>query len=165
LTPVDAGGTPDLERSASNAVERIQRIVESAERAAGQIRASADEDAERRLEEARQSADRLTMDRVGVISQLTDSLIERAEEVRRLSDGLIVALDAAIADVEAASEGAAGAPAEPADAHLRQLAVLRATLMALGESERAAIEATLRAEYGIGDPGPLVDQILGTPRP
>jgi hypothetical protein len=37
--------------------------------------------------------------------------------------------------------------------------------MALAESERAEIEATLRAEYGIGDPGPLVDQILGTPRP
>ncbi len=102
MTAPDGGGAGDLERAASDAIDRIQQVIDSAERAAAQIRAAAERDASRRLKDARQGADRLTMERVSLISQLTDSLIARAGEVVAKSDELIVALDEALSEIAGA---------------------------------------------------------------
>ena len=155
MTAPDFGDAGDLERSASDAIDRIQQIIETAERVAGQIRAGATEDAKRHVEDARRGADRLTMERVTLISQLTDSLIERADEVKRRSEELIGALEAAVGEVAPRSEPAAEPEIAP------ELAVLRATQMAVAGSERAEIEQVLRSEYGIRDTGRFLDRILG----
>jgi hypothetical protein len=39
--------------------------------------------------------------------------------------------------------------------------LLRATQMAIAGSSRDEIASALRAEFGIADPGPIVDGILG----
>jgi hypothetical protein len=39
--------------------------------------------------------------------------------------------------------------------------LLRAAQMAVAGSSREEIERALRAELGIGDPGPIVDELLG----
>jgi vacuolar-type H+-ATPase subunit H len=174
LSAPDTGGGGDLERSASEAIERIQQIIESAERIAGQIQASAREEARHRVEGARHDADRLTLERVTLISQLTDSLIERARDVERKSDDLIGALEAAVSDVAAQPAAAATAvrqapaPEQPAarppaaePGAALDAALLRATQMALAGSDRGEIERVLSTEYGIREPGPILDRILG----
>ena len=56
--------------------ERLQTVLEAAERAAEAIRYDAEEQARRHLAGAQQRADGLTAERVRLISQLTDDLIE-----------------------------------------------------------------------------------------
>ena len=79
----------DLDRSISLTGERIQAILDAATQAASQIRADAQEDANR-------EADRLTMRRIGEMSRLTDSLIERAESLRNQTDVLAQAMEDAM---------------------------------------------------------------------
>ena len=55
----------------------------------------------------------------------------------------------------------AGDPGEGARPHGREHALLRAAQMAVAGSSREEIERALRAELGIGDPGPIVDELLG----
>lgn len=72
---------------------RIETIIEAAERAAAGIRADAEERARRYLEESRHQAERITNSRVSEMSALTDNLIDRAREMARQSDELIAALE------------------------------------------------------------------------
>jgi hypothetical protein len=55
----------------------------------------------------------------------------------------------------------AGEPGEGERPHGREHALLRAAQMAVAGSSREEIERALRAELGIGDPGPIVDELLG----
>jgi hypothetical protein len=173
----------DVDRSISVAAERIETIIDAATRAASEIRGEAREEAERHLEEAEREADRLMMRRIGVMSQLTDSLIERAEKVRREVDELARAMEdamravagtmseprgAAEADSTAAVTGGASASgfeeAEPeprVPGRVRETPAMRAARMAIGGSRREEIAAALTREYGIRDPDPILNEILG----
>jgi hypothetical protein len=90
----DAGpgrGGPDPESGAVGS--RIESILDAAERAAAGIRQDAEERARRYLEESRQKADQIAEQRVGELSALTDTLMNRARAVAQQSDELLAALD------------------------------------------------------------------------
>ncbi len=89
-----------LQGSVATATARIQVIIEAAEKAAAGIIDDAEAQARRYLEESRARADLIADQRAGEMSALTDSLIERAETVKRQSDELIRALDQAKLQVE-----------------------------------------------------------------
>ena len=99
--PAPPGTPPDEEPSASAAAEGIQAIIDAAANAASGIRADAQIEAQRYVEEAEREADRLAMRRIRVMSELTDSLIERAERMREQSDELVRALEDAMRAVAA----------------------------------------------------------------
>ncbi|MEK6251741.1 MAG: hypothetical protein AABM43_07325 [Actinomycetota bacterium] len=84
-----------MRESVSSAGERIQVIIEAAEKAAAGIIEDADAQARRYIDTSRQRADVLADERVRVMSDLTDTLIRQAEMVRRQSDELLAALDSA----------------------------------------------------------------------
>ena len=231
--------------------EQIERVT-TAERAAADIRAGAEAHAQRELEEARRQIDAMTRDRVAMVSQLTEALIEHATLVATQCEGLIRTLEATMQRlgapaphepapqpaVEAAppeppaapaatataypaqgapqpppafepppsqhapslepssrwpGQGAAGPvppppqveptpppPAEPVQpppapepapgAHppaapmvggVSDDAYLRATRLALDGRDRNEIAAQLTAEFGIADPEPVLNRVLG----
>lgn len=86
---------PPLRGSVPSAGERIQVIIEAAEKAAAGIIEDADAQARRYIDASRKRADDLADERVRVMSDLTDTLIRQAELVRRQSDELLSALDSA----------------------------------------------------------------------
>ena len=90
---------PALREPMNQMTERLQTVIEAAERAADAIRMDAEEQARRHLIEAQQKADRLTAERVRLISQLTDDLIEHATVVREHSEKMVGALEQAIQTV------------------------------------------------------------------
>jgi hypothetical protein len=96
-----SSGTPSpLRQSVTSATERIQVIIEAAEKAAAGIIEDAEVQAQRYLEESRRRADLLAEERARVMTSLTDSLIQQAEEVKRQSGDLITALDQAKGQIE-----------------------------------------------------------------
>ena len=137
-----------LDRSISSAAERIQTILDAATEAASQIRSDA-------REEAKREADRLTMMRIAQMSQLTDSLIERAERVCREADELARAMEDAMRAVAAATNDTG------AQARARETPAMRAARMAIDGSRREEIGAALTREYGIRDPDPILYEVLG----
>jgi hypothetical protein len=90
-----SGGPPPGGESASSAGERIQVIIEAAEKAAAGIIEDADAQARRYIDASRKRADVLAEERVRVMADLTDTLVRQAELVRRQSDELLAALDSA----------------------------------------------------------------------
>ena len=124
------------------------------------------------------------MRRIGEMSRLTDSLIERAESLRNQTDVLaqamedamraLVALPAnasagAVAPEPPAAVGADGAsapsleadPAPRAPERARETPAMRAAKMAIAGSGREEIGTTLSREYAISDPDPILNEILG----
>ena len=93
--PPPSDSESPLRESVSSAGERIQVIIEAAEKAAAGIIEDADAQARRYIDTSRRRADLLADERVRVMSDLTDTLIRQAEMVRRQSDELLTALDAA----------------------------------------------------------------------
>jgi hypothetical protein len=95
-----------------SAGERIQVIIEAAEKAAAGIIEDADAQARRYIDASRQRADALADQRVRVMSDLTDTLIRQAELVRRQSDELLSALDSARGELASriGQELSAGSP-------------------------------------------------------
>jgi hypothetical protein len=91
----------EVQPSASAAAEGIQAIIDAAAHAASGIRADAQIEVQRYVEEAEREADRLAMRRIRVMSELTDSLIERAESMREQSEELVRALEDAMRAVAA----------------------------------------------------------------
>lgn len=91
--------TPALRASTAQMTERLQTVLEAAERAAEAIRYDAEEQARRHLAGAQQRADGLTAERVRLISQLTDELIGHASVVRHHSAQMVGALEQAITAV------------------------------------------------------------------
>lgn len=77
----------------------LQTVIAAAERAAEAIRRDAEEQARLHLAEAQRRADRLTAERVGLISELTDDLIRHAATVRDHSEQMVRALEDAISSV------------------------------------------------------------------
>jgi vacuolar-type H+-ATPase subunit H len=92
---------------ASDAAERIGAIIEAAEQAAAAVIDDAEMQARKYLSDTLAEADQLVADRLASISDLTDSLVAQAEEIRSRSDRLLASLE------QAKSQLAAGGSVQP----------------------------------------------------
>jgi vacuolar-type H+-ATPase subunit H len=112
-TPAPPGS---VRASIDDMTSQMQAVVEAAERAADAIRLDAEEQARRHIDEARRKADRLTAERAGLISDLTDDLLRQATNIRDHSERMATALEDAIASFDGILKGSASnhSPA-PAD--------------------------------------------------
>jgi vacuolar-type H+-ATPase subunit H len=171
--------------------ERLEAIVEAAERAAVTVIDNAEEEARRRLEEAEVEAARLVSDRLASLASLIDSLIVQAESTRNQSEDLIASLEEAKRRLEAGEApgevGRRRPQEQPGPSHLTAVdpveeapavrgtelrsvaeeagtpagARLLATQMAVSGSSREEIEAKLRNGFEIEDTASILDAILG----
>lgn len=213
--------SPNVQATMHQMTEQLQTVIDAAERAAEAIRYDAEEQARRHLAEAQRKADRMTAERVGLISELTDDLVRHAANVRDHSEQMVRALEDAITSVTdkleqpamtdpfpsseppgpslpfgepidspppgagaivdsggytdlvgdlpsppPAPPAAAPAPAVPAPApapapEVSQEALLHATRLAIAGEDRRAIGDALRDQYGVANPEPIVDRVLG----
>ena len=80
--------------SPAGTLEQIEHVLGTAERAATQIRAEAESHAQREFMEAQRRIEAMTRERVAMVSELTDALIEHATLVARQCEGLIRRLEA-----------------------------------------------------------------------
>lgn len=174
----------------ANTAQRLQEIVEAAERAAEGVIDDAEAQARRYLEEARARADQEAEGRLGALSELTDSLLEEAAALRNQAERLQATLEEAKARLQdaAPADAPAGEPERPRVAkvsHLTPLAAveggetaapeelvtprqrsaagarLLATQMAVSGSSREEIEQRLRNGFEIEDTSAILDAILG----
>jgi cell division septum initiation protein DivIVA len=164
--------------------ERLEAIVEAAERAAEGVIDDAEAQARRYLAQARAEAERLSENRVAGLSELIDSLLAQAQSLHQEAERLQATLEAAKAQVEGggepegeeqtrplerreaprlravdADEGPAsqleGRSSDPAGARLL------ATQLAVQGSSREEIEQRLRNGFEIEDTDAILDAILG----
>jgi hypothetical protein len=174
----------------ADTAERLEAIVEAAERAAEKVIDDAEAQAQRYLAETRARADREASERLAPLADVTETLIEEAGELRRRAERLQAALEEAKARLEADSPSETGdglreeeignvtpltrlAPVEesiaepftgdpqPTSRNSAAGARLLATQMAVSGSSREEIERRLRNGFDIEDPAPILDAILG----
>jgi len=98
---------------AEGAGERIQSVLDAAERAASDILADASHEAQRRVTEARERAAHIGQQRIEAMAALSDSLLEQATAVRQQSDVLIQALDRVISTLSLEIDRGISAPPPP----------------------------------------------------
>lgn len=187
-----SGGNPrDLSRKQqalrATTAERLEAIVEAAERAAGGVIDDAEAEARRYLAQARVEADRAVEGRFSELSELVDSLLGQALSLRQEAEGLQANLEEArkrlqweepteqpraeerpepveqpeaprLRAVSPAEEPTAKAEAKRSDA---AGARLLATQMAVSGSSREEIELRLRNGFQIEDTTAILDAILG----
>jgi cell division septum initiation protein DivIVA len=172
----------------TDTAERLEAIVEAAERAAESVIDDAEAQAHRYLAQARAEADRLVDGRASGLAELIDTLLGQATSLRQEAERLQAALEGAKALVEA------GEPAEPAGGRqepsqepdqpevprLRAVAQpddsqpakeerrsdaagarLLATQLAVSGSSREEIAQRLRNGFEIEDTDAILDAILG----
>ena len=188
-----AGNPKDFNRQQralrATTAERLEAIVEAAERAAESVIDDAEAQARRYLSQAQAEADRLTEDRTTELSDLIDTLLGQALSLRREAESLQATLEEARSRIE--GEGGGSVPAEPEvpevdDApeaspapRLRAVvfeeapaaedgkradaagARLLATQMAISGSSREEIAHRLRNGFEIEDADAILDAILG----
>jgi hypothetical protein len=170
----------------ANVGDRVQEILDAAERIAGEIRAEAEAAGENYVYERRREAERAVEEGVREFTGLTHSVTARVETLQREASALVEVLEdarrrlAALAQsVEPqtqptfrASPPQAPSPPRPEVAEtdasegekIPEQAILRATQMAVAGIERTEIELMLRTEFGIRDPASVVDQMLRSER-
>jgi len=104
-----------LSESMAGAADRIQEIVDAAERVAADIRAEAEAEADRYLEARRRDADQLTVTRSHELQELSATIVGHATRVKQQAEELVRSLDAAIEKMSAAppSDAAAKPVIEP----------------------------------------------------
>lgn len=164
--------------------ERLEAIVEAAERAAESVIDDAEAQARRHLAQARVEADRLAQNRTPDLSELVDSLLGQAQSLRQEAESLQTALEEAKVRIESGGEPEGGAQAqlrdEPQAPRLRAVesqeapvptgedrrsdtagARLLATQLAVQGSSREEIEQRLRNGFEIEDTDAILDAILG----
>jgi uncharacterized membrane protein len=168
--------------------ERLEAIVEAAERAAEGVIDDAEAQARRYLTQARAEADRITERRMSDLSHLIDNLLGQATSLQREAERMQTALEEAKFRIDPEQPAEAGeeapAPAEPAPPRevprLRAVAEaeeaaspsegksagaagarLLATQLAVSGSSREEIEARLRNRFEIEDTTAILDAILG----
>jgi vacuolar-type H+-ATPase subunit H len=171
--------------------QRLEDIVEAAERAAEGVIDDAEAQARRYLTQARAEADRITDRRMEDLSHLIDSLLEQAASLQREAERMQTVLEEARFRVDPeppeAAEHEGSAPPRPQDqAPMREVPRLRAvahpeepapvpepvqpdaagarllaTQMAVSGSTREEIEQRLRNRFEIEDTKPILDAILG----
>lgn len=161
--------------------ERLEAIVEAAERAAEGVIDDAEAQARRYLAQAREQADRQADDRVAELADLLDSLLGQAATLRHEAERLQATLEAAKLKLEG-EEGPPGVeqpedPPQPEAPRLRVLAErdaeedarradasgarLLATQLAVSGSSREEIELRLRNGFKVEDTDAILDAILG----
>ena len=162
----------------TDTAERLEAIVEAAERAAQGVIDDAEAQARRYLAQARAEADRVTEGRVAELSDLIDTLLGQAISLRQEAERLQATLEAAQVRVE----GGEGQPPQeqPEVPRLRAVdagetsqpqpepsradpagARLLATQLAVSGSSREEIEQRLRNGFEIEDTDAILDAILG----
>jgi vacuolar-type H+-ATPase subunit H len=169
---------------AREAAERIEAVVEAAERAAETVIDDAEKRAHSYLADAEAEADRLVSGRLASLSELTDALFAQAEEISRQTENLLAALERAKAEISAeggeepmphplvesqnAGRGShLTAVSEPEEPEPRPElgtpagARLLATQMAVSGNSREEIELRLRSGFEIEDTTAILDAILG----
>jgi cell division septum initiation protein DivIVA len=180
--------TSDAQRALrADTAQRLESIVEAAERAAGSVIDDAEAQARRYLAQARAEADRLAEGHVSGLAELIDTLLGQATSLRQEAERLQAVLEEAKAVVEA-GEGTAPRAAEespppseqPEVPRLRAVgepdssqkateerrndaagARLLATQMAVSGSSREEITERLRNGFEIEDTDAILDAILG----
>lgn len=182
--PTDISQKPrDLQ---TDTAERLEAIVEAAERAAEGVIDDAEAQARRYLAQARSDADRLAIDRTEELSDLIASLLGQSISLREEAERLQVTLENASArlaghEVETpAPRPPAEQQPEPAAPRLRAVeadaapaveaevgranaagARLLATQMAVSGNSREEIAERLRNGFEIEDTDAILDAILG----
>jgi hypothetical protein len=191
--PRDEPGQAPLDAGSSNGPmssvgQRVETVLQAAERAAADIRKDAERWAQRHMEDTRRRADELAARQVQELSSITDDLLARAHAVARQSDELISALDSASrralrvsprrhddngsgrldGDVHSheARNGVAPSDPRPNVGHREQRpagsvsdgARLLATQMSVAGSNREKIASRLREEFGIEDSSAILDE-------
>lgn len=168
--------------------ERLEAIVEAAERAAESVIDDAEAQARRYLTQARAEADRITDRRMEDLSHLIDALLGQAALLQREAERMQTVLEEAkfrihpeqpeeTGDVptptaepappreaprlRAVAQSEAPAPASEAAQGDAAGARLLATQMAVSGSSREEIEQRLRNRFEIEDTKPILDAILG----
>ncbi|MFN8162282.1 MAG: hypothetical protein U0R26_00295 [Solirubrobacterales bacterium] len=169
---------------ASSAAERIGAIIEAVERAAESVIDDAEAQARTYLSEAQAAADLIVSERASSLMELTDSLMDQAEAIRRQSERLLESL----AEVKARLAAAPGPEPTLRGTHLSAVAPapepearppapgprtqgedrptpagarLLATQMAVSGSSREEIDFRLRSGFEIEDTTAILDAILG----
>lgn len=170
-----------LRQSVTEAGQRIQQIVDAAERVAVEIEADARAEADRYLADRVREADRLFESRAETLRHLTTGILEQAESLRGEAAALTSRVARFLDEVGAGdARPAPGAPEKtpapqderrvgPSPVHheedsgsvVSEDAVLRATQMAVAGNSREEIEAVLRTAFGISDPTSVTKEILG----
>lgn len=168
--------------------ERLEAIVEAAERAAEGVIDDAEAQARRYLTQARAEADRITDRRMEDLSHMIDVLLDQADSLQREAERMQRLLEEAKFRIDPEQpDGAKEAPSDreepvpPREApRLRAVAQseeaapapeatqidaagarLLATQMAVSGSSREEIEQRLRNRFEIEDTTPILDAILG----
>ena len=100
---------PEPNLSGLDPADHVQRIVEDAEQAAVQIRAEAEAEAQRYLEEYKRRVDRLVSERL----QLTDTLAEQTGRIKDQYDRFLTALDGALEKIGQIAGNGQSATASP----------------------------------------------------
>ena len=173
----DNGQSAPLGSLVANVGGRIQEMLDTAERVAGEIRADAETAGRTYLAERQREADRLVQERMAELDAITQSLAARAanmehemtafvaevEQVRwRL--GRLLGEDGVPAGLATGGPPAAAPPEQGPGGTFRgvsQAAALRATQMAVAGAERSDIEHMLRDQFGMDDPA-AIDRVLDT---
>ncbi len=97
------------------------------------------------------------------IAELLDSLLERANAVKRETDQMVEALDGALSRTPGDGVGEGGKPEDRADPLAPSAgARLLATQLVVGGSSREEIEKRLREEFGIENTAAMLDKIFGS---
>jgi hypothetical protein len=171
----------------TDTAERLEAIVEAAERAAQGVIDDAEAQARRYLAQARAEADRAADGRTGELSELIDTLLGQAIALRREAERLQETLEAARERVDVEPEAPEEEPPsqfEPLAPRLRAVADdltppepgaeppasprndaagarLLATQLAVSGSSREEIAERLRNGFKIEDTDAILDAILG----
>ncbi|MGB7685928.1 MAG: hypothetical protein WBL45_09125 [Solirubrobacterales bacterium] len=165
---------------AREAAERIERVVEAAERAAETVIDDAEKRAKAYLSGAQAEADRVASERLASLTELTDTLLSQAEAIGRQAEGLLATIEQvkteigadagklqALEDPPRERTSHLTAVAEPEDPQPEQGqgspagARLLATQMAVSGNSREEIELRLRNGFEIADTTAILDAILG----
>jgi hypothetical protein len=188
---MSSGKSGDLSRKQQDlratTAERLEAIVEAAERAAEGVIDDAEAQARRYLAQARAEADRLAEDRAAELADLVDSLLGQAIALRQEAERLQATLEEARSRIEGEDPPSRPEPSEPAEERPEVLEVPRlravehdepaaetegkrtdaagarllATQMAVSGSSREEIELKLRNGFQVEDTDAILDAILG----
>jgi len=172
----------------ADTAERLEAIVESAERAAEGVIDDAETQARRYLAQARAEADRLSEGKLSELSDLVETLIGQAASLRQEAERLQATLEIAKSRIDGEEDHLVPEPPqqdqqpeEPQVPRLRAVgeegepalappepnrgdaagARLLATQLAVSGSSREEIEERLRNRFEVEDTTAILDAILG----
>lgn len=148
-----AGNPKDFNRQQralrATTAERLEAIVEAAERAAESVIDDAEAQARRYLAQAQAEADRLTENRSTELSDLIDTLLGQALSLRREAESLQATLEQARARIDGGTEGdepAPGAIDEPEELEEAEIPAAPRLRAVVFEEAPAAEEGARRSD-------------------